>query len=41
VKFEDLAPELAKGTVRVMVVDDDRGTKLRFGSEYLSKVGIF
>ncbi|MBK8207142.1 MAG: hypothetical protein IPK87_10220 [Planctomycetes bacterium] len=41
VKFEDIAPELAKGTVRVMVVDDDKGTKLRFGSEYLAKVGIF
>ncbi len=41
VKFEDLAPELAQGIIRVMVVDDDKGTKLRFGSEYLSKVGIF
>jgi hypothetical protein len=41
VKFNELAPELAKNTVRVMVVDDDKGTKLRFGSEYLAKVGIF
>jgi hypothetical protein len=41
VKFEELAPELAQATVRVMVVDDDQGTKLRFGSEYLSSVGIF
>lgn len=41
VKFEEIAPGLASGTVRVMVVDDDKGTKLRFGSEYLAKVGIF
>jgi hypothetical protein len=41
VKFEELAPELAQGTVRVMVVDDDSGTKLRFGKEYLASVGIF
>lgn len=41
IKFNELAPELAQGTVRVMVVDDDKGTKLRFGSEFLSKAGIF
>jgi hypothetical protein len=41
VKFEEIAPELAQGTIRVMVVDDDSGAKLRFGSEYLAKVGIF
>jgi hypothetical protein len=41
IDFSELAPELAQTTVRVMVVDDDKGTKLRFGSEYLSKVGIF
>jgi hypothetical protein len=41
IDFQQLAPELAQSTVRVMVVDDDKGTKLRFGSEYLSKVGIF
>lgn len=41
IDFKQLAPELAQTTVRVMVVDDDKGTKLRFGSEYLSKVGIF
>jgi len=41
IDFQQLAPELAKTTVRVMVVDDDKGTKLRFGSDYLSSVGIF
>ena len=41
IDFEQLAPELAQSTVRVMVVNDDKGTKLRFGNEYLSKVGIF
>ncbi|MHC4840999.1 MAG: hypothetical protein ACYTDT_08615 [Planctomycetota bacterium] len=41
IDFEALAPELAKNTVRVMVVDDDKGTKLRFGTDYLAKVGIF
>jgi hypothetical protein len=41
IKFNELAPELAQGTVRVMVVDDDKGTKLRFGSEFLAKAGIF
>ena len=41
IDFQKLAPELAQTTVRVMVVDDDKGTKLRFGSDYLSKVGIF
>ncbi|MCB9895853.1 MAG: hypothetical protein H6839_15505 [Planctomycetes bacterium] len=41
IDFEQLAPELAQGTVRVMVVNDDKGTKLRFGNEYLAKVGIF
>lgn len=41
IDFSEIAPELAQTTVRVMVVDDDKGTKLRFGSEHLSKVGIF
>ena len=41
IDFQQLAPELAQSTVRVMVVDDDKGTKLRFGSDYLAKVGIF
>lgn len=41
IDFEALAPELVKSTVRVMVVDDDNGTKLRFGTDYLAKVGIF
>lgn len=41
IDFQQLAPELAQTTVRVMVVDDDKGTKLRFGSDYLSSVGIF
>jgi sugar phosphate isomerase/epimerase len=41
IDFEKLAPELAQGTIRVMVVNDDKGTKLRFGSEHLAKVGIF
>ena len=41
IDFEQLAPELAQSTVRVMVVNDDKGTKLRFGNEYLAKVGIF
>jgi hypothetical protein len=41
IDFRQLAPELAQATVRVMVVDDDKGTKLRFGSDYLSQVGIF
>ncbi|MBZ0135537.1 MAG: hypothetical protein K8I27_04070 [Planctomycetes bacterium] len=41
IDFQQLAPELARATVRVMVVDDDKGTKLRFGSDYLSSVGIF
>ena len=41
IDFEQLAPELAQSTIRVMVVDDDKGTKLRFGNEYLAKVGIF
>lgn len=41
IDFKQLAPELAKTTLRVMVVGDDKGTKLRFGSEYLAKVGIF
>ncbi|MCA8910267.1 MAG: hypothetical protein KDB82_01070 [Planctomycetes bacterium] len=41
IDFKQLAPQLAQTTVRVMVVGDDKGTKLRFGSEYLSKVGIF
>ncbi len=41
IDFQKLAPELASNTVRVLVVDDDKGTKLRFGKDYLSKVGIF
>lgn len=41
IDFKQLAPELAQSTIRVMVVGDDKGTKLRFGSEYLAKVGIF
>lgn len=41
IDFRRLAPELAANTVRVLVVDDDKGTKLRFGTDYLSKVGIF
>lgn len=41
IKFSELAPELAQGTVRVMVVDDDTGAKLRFGSEFLARAGIF
>ena len=41
IDFQALAPELVKDTVRVMVVDDDKGTKLRFGTDYLAKVGIF
>lgn len=41
IDFRKLAPELAQNTVRVLVVDDDKGSKLRFGSEYLAKVGIF
>jgi hypothetical protein len=41
IKFDELAGELAQNTVRVMVVDDDKGTKLRFGSDYLARVGLF
>ncbi|MDC1142477.1 hypothetical protein OAU50_05260 [Planctomycetota bacterium] len=41
IDFQALAPELASNTVRVMVVDDNKGTKLRFGTDYLAKVGIF
>jgi hypothetical protein len=41
IDFQKLAPELGRSTVRVLVVDDDKGSKLRFGSEYLAKVGIF
>lgn len=41
IDFKKLAPELAGGTVRVLVIDDDKGTKLRFGTEYLARVGIF
>jgi hypothetical protein len=41
INFGELAPELAQGTVRVMVVDDDKGTKLRYGSDYLARLGIF
>lgn len=41
VDFSKLAPELASGTVRVLVVEDSSSTKLRFGCDHLSKVGIF
>lgn len=41
IDFRQLAPDLASTTVRVLVVDDEKGSKLRFGSDYLAKVGIF
>ncbi len=41
VDFKKLAPELAAGTVRVLVVEDSSSTKLRFGAAHLAKVGIF
>lgn len=41
IDFSKLAPELAKGTIRVLVTDDSSGTKMRFGADYLAKVGIF
>lgn len=41
IDFSKLAPELATSVVRVLVIDDDNGTKLRFGTDYLTKVGIF
>ncbi|MCC6572357.1 MAG: hypothetical protein IT462_01085 [Planctomycetes bacterium] len=41
VDFKKIAPELASGTVRVLVVEDSSSTKLRFGHDHLSKVGIF
>jgi hypothetical protein len=41
IDFTKLAPELAKSTIRVLVTDDASGTKMRFGNDYLAKVGIF
>ncbi len=41
VDFKKLAPELASGTVRVLVVEDSSSTKLRFGCDHLSRTGIF
>lgn len=41
IDFSKLAPELASGVVRVLVIDDEKGTKLRFGTDYLTKVGLF
>jgi hypothetical protein len=41
IDFSKLAPELGSAVVRVLVIDDDKGTKLRFGTDYLTKVGIF
>lgn len=41
VDFAKLAPELATSTVRVLMIDDEKGSKLRFGSDYLAKCGIF
>jgi len=41
VDFAALAPELSRNTVRVLVVDDEKGGKLRFGSDHLARVGIF
>lgn len=41
IDFSKLAPELASTAVRVLVIDDEKGTKLRFGTDYLAKVGIF
>lgn len=41
IDFGKLAPELAKSTIRVLVTDDASGTKMRFGADYLAKVGIF
>ena len=41
IDFKKIAPDLAKATVRVLVTDDSSGTKMRFGSDYLVKVGIF
>lgn len=41
IDFSKLAPELASSVVRVLVIDDDKGTKLRFGTDYLTRVGIF
>ncbi len=41
IDFKKIAPELARATVRVLVTDDASGTKMRFGSDYLVKVGIF
>ncbi|MDH5641402.1 MAG: hypothetical protein OEY28_08925, partial [Nitrospira sp.] len=41
IDFSKLAPELARATVRVLVMDEDSGTRLRFGTDHLAKVGIF
>ena len=41
IDFQKIAPELSQTTIRVLVVDDATGNKLRYGTEYLAKVGIF
>ena len=42
VNFGQVKPYLGQDTVRVLSIsDDDSTSKLKFGAEYLSEVGIF
>lgn len=41
IDFAELASDFGASVVRVLVVDDPSGTKLRFSTDYLERMGVF